>query len=97
MWSHPQQKLQCAIQVGAAPFRLEEQDLADYPQHVLPALARWNEFFDLVGEQNQPHLVVVANCGKRQHRRDFRSQFAFGLFTRSEEAGTADIYHQHQC
>ena len=82
-------------QIRPAPLRLEKQNLADDAQHVAAALARRDELFHLVGEQQQADLVVVADGGKGEHGGDFGGQFAFRLLARAEQAGAAHVHHQH--
>ena len=96
MRRHPQQELQRAVQIRPAMARLEEQHLADDAQHVPAAFARRDELLDLVGEQDQPDLVVVADGGEGQHRGDLGRQLALGLRVRAEQARAADVHHQHQ-
>ena len=76
--------------------RLEEEHLADDPQDVTAAFAGRDELLDLVGEQDQPHLVVVADGRKRQHRGNFCRQLAFGLRMGAKQSRAADVHHQHQ-
>ena len=54
-----------------------------------------NEFFHLVGEQQQSDLVVVADGGEGEHGGDFGGEFAFGLVARAEQAGAAHVHDQH--
>ena len=84
------------FKIRPAPLRLEEQHLADDAQHVAAALARRDELLDLVGEQDQAHLVVVADGGEGEHRGDLGRQLALGLRARAEQARAAHVHHQHQ-
>ena len=60
------------------------------------ALARRNEFFHLVREQQQADLVVVADGGEREHGSDFGGEFAFGLVARAEQPGAAHVHDEHE-
>ncbi len=90
------EKLQRAVQVGSPVFRLEKQNLTNDAQHVKTPFAGRHVFLDLVGKQNQPHLVVVADGGKRQHRGQLSRHLALGLLDRAEKAGPAQVDQQHQ-
>src|ERR1035441_5403149 len=79
MRRYPQQKLQRAVQVRAPMTRLEEQHLAYDAQNVPAPFARRNELLNLVREEDQPHLVVVADGREGHHRRYLRGQLPFGL------------------
>ena len=60
-------------------LRLEKQDFADHAQDVAAPLARRDEVLNLIREEQEPHLVVVADRRERQHAGDLGRQFALGL------------------
>ena len=43
------------------------EGLTSFPAGIRAAFARWHEFFDLVGEENQADLIVIADSGKGEH------------------------------
>src|SRR4051794_29799172 len=85
------------VQVCAAAFRLEKENLADDTKHVTAAFAGRDEFLDFVGEENQPDLVIVANGREGEDGSDFGGEFALRLFARAEQAGAADVDEKHDC
>ena len=85
-----------SIQIRSAPLRLEKQNFADDAQDVAAAFARRNKFFHLIAEKNQPDFVIVANGGEREHRGNFRREFAFGLVARAEQARAAHVHDEHE-
>ncbi len=61
-----------------------------------PTLLRRNVLLHFFREKNQADFVIVADGGKGQDGGDFGGQFALRLFARTEEAGPAEIDHQHE-
>src|SRR5207244_3046206 len=89
-------KFQRPIQIGAAALRLEKEHLPDHAQDVFSSFARWYEFFDFIGEQDEADLVIIANSGESQHRGNFGGQLALGLLVGAEQTRTADIDDEHE-
>src|SRR5262245_43639609 len=79
-------ELQRLDRVRASPRRLEQQDVADQAHHVLLALPRRDEALDVVGEEQQPHLVVVRDRRERDRRRHLRRLLELELRPRAEVA-----------
>ena len=92
---HGVDEIECVRDVCATTFRLTAQHLAHDAQHMLTTLARWNECLDLVGEQDQPDLVVIANGREREHAGDLRLDLALGVRGRAEVAGGAHVDREH--
>ncbi len=93
---HAQQKFQRGVQIRPAPLRLKKQNFADDAQDVAAAFARRNEFFNFVGKKNQADFVIVPNRREREHRGNFRREFALGLVARAEQAGAAHVHDEHE-
>ena len=81
--------------VCATAFRLAAQHLAHDAQHVLTTLAGWNEGLDLIREQDQSDLVVIANGREGKHGCDLRLDLALGVRGRAEVAGGAHVDREH--
>ena len=73
------QKIEGPIGVGARELRFEEENIANDPKHVASTLGRRNEFLDRLGEEQQAHLVLVADGRKGQHRSQLGHQGPLGL------------------
>ena len=91
-----EQELDRLIEVGTVSAWLEEENFADDAEHVFAAFAWRDEFLDGIAEQDEAHLVVVANGGEGEHRCDFGGEFAFGLIARAEQTGPTHVDKQHQ-
>jgi hypothetical protein len=83
-----------AARFGPPSARLEEEDFPDHPEDVGPALGRRDVEFDLIREEDQAHLVVVANGGERQHAAEFGHALAFALRGGPEIPRGTDIHQQ---
>jgi len=81
-----------ARDLGARPARLREQQLADDTEEVIPALPRWEELADTVGEEHQPDPVVVVQRGHREERRDIGGKLALGDARRPEPGARRDVH-----
>jgi hypothetical protein len=88
------EEVQPDVQRRLATLLGERQDLADHAQDVPLALLGRHEFLDLVGEDDQPDAIVVADGGERQHRRDLGGQVALLALARSEAAGRRHVDDQ---
>ena len=89
------QCIECVGNLGAAPLGLEGQQLAHNAQYVAAATPGRNVQLDLVGEDNQPHAVVVACGGKGEHGSQFGSQFALQARRRAKIARGRRVHHEH--
>ena len=72
-------KVQRLRDVRAAPLGLEVQDLAYHAQDMAAAFFRRDVLLDLVGEQDQPDLVAVADGGEGKNAGQLRRQLALAL------------------
>ena len=81
--------------VGPAPLRRAEEDVADDAQDVGAPLVRRDELLDLVAEEEQADLVAVADGGEGEDAGDLGGQFALALVARAEFAGGADVDGEH--
>src|SRR5436190_19243479 len=79
----------------APALGFKEENLPDQPQRVQPSFFRWDEKFDMIGKENEPDLVVVANGAKREQAGDLRRQFALAEMDAAEVARSADIDNEH--
>ena len=66
--------LERAGDVGAAPDRLEHEQVADEAQRVAASLARRHDVLDAIGEQHRADAVVVADGRHREHRGELASR-----------------------
>ena len=66
----------------AAALRLEKKNFANQTQGVGAPFLRRNEKLDLIGEEKEPDLVVVADGAEGEQTGDFRRQLAFRLCRR---------------
>src|SRR6267143_1151140 len=76
---NPREEFERAVEVRAAVLWLVEKDFADDAQDMFTTFAWWDKLLDAFAEEDEPDLVVVANGGKGEHRRDFGGQLALGL------------------
>src|SRR5881397_2095937 len=86
--------LRMRITYSSAVARLELQDVAHETQHVLLALARRHETLHAVGEEQQAHLVVVANRRERDRRRHLCRLLELELHARAEIPRAGGIHAQ---
>ena len=86
---------QSGVQVRAAPVRFIKKNFADHTQDVLAAFARRDKFFHAFAEQDEAHLVIVADGGEGEHGGDFGGQLAFGLRDRTEQSRAAQVHQEH--
>ena len=59
------------------------------------AFLRRNEKLHLIGKENEPDLVVIADRAEGEEAGDFRGQLAFRLLDAAEISRSADVDHQH--
>ena len=71
------------------------EDIPHDPHHVGPALARREIFFRPVGEDDEPHLVIVLDGRKGENRCDLAGYLGLGLLEAAERFGAREINHQH--
>ena len=92
---HAGRELERPRDVGATPRRGEVEDVAHDAQDVGAPLARGHVVLDLVGEEHERHLVVVADRREGEHRGDFGRDLPLGLRRRAEVTRGAQVDDQH--
>ena len=73
------EKIEGPIGIGAREFCFEEENIADHPKHVASPLGRRHEFLDRLGEEQQSHLVLIADGRKSDDRCQLGHQSPLGL------------------
>ena len=68
----PIESFESACNIGAAALSLEEENFADDAQCVTSAAKRWNEQLDVIGKEEQPDFVVVADGAEGENARRLR-------------------------
>ena len=84
--------LQGGGEVRAPAFGLVEEHFPDDPQDVSAALLRRQEKLDRVGEEQEPHLVAVADGAEGEHAGDLGGEFALGLRHAAEAPRRAHVH-----
>src|SRR5262245_208177 len=76
-------------------LRLKIEHFPYDAQDMAPALLRWEKFFNMVGEQDEPDLVMVANRAPGQNGAQFRGDFSLQAQHAAELPRGTQIHEQH--
>ena len=80
--------------IGSVGGGLQLDYLADYMEKMAAALLRRYELLDPVTEKQGSDLVVVDDRREAEDCSDFRDEVPLRLGSRTEKAGTADVYQE---
>ncbi len=83
--------------IGPAALRFEEENFADQTERVRAAFLRRDVELHLVGEEEQPDLVVIPDGAEGEQAGHFRREFALRLRDAAKTAGGAHVDHEHDC
>jgi len=83
-------------EVRALAFGFVEEDLADDPEYVRAAFARWHIRLDPVGEKEESYLVVVLGGGKGEDAGELGGQLPFRLGSGAKSTGSREVDEKHE-
>ena len=74
---NPPKVVQSPGDIGPGAPGTERENFPNDPKHVPGSLARWDEHLHLVGEDDEPHLVVVLDGGKGEQSAQISAASSF--------------------